>query len=96
MGRIGTAVAVRSKSFGLSICFYDPYLPVGIDKVFGYERYNNLYEMIKICDYVSLQNSEGFASTRQKFEEFLWVSKLKICFDSTNLIKLSCESTTIS
>jgi len=53
MGRIGTAVAVRSKSFGLSICFYDPYLPVGIDKVFGYERYNNLYEMIKICDYVS-------------------------------------------
>ena len=53
LGRIGTAVAMRACSFGLTICFYDPYLPIGIDKVFDYKRYDNLLEMINVCDFVS-------------------------------------------
>ena len=39
LGRIGTAVAMRACSFGLNVSFYDPYLPLGVEKVFGYKRY---------------------------------------------------------
>ena len=76
LGRIGTAVAIRARVFGLNVLFYDPYLPQGIDKVFGYKRYDNLYEMINICDYISfhspltsetnnLANDEFFSNIKQ-------------------------------
>eukprot|EP00965_Chrysotila_dentata_P210427 6185868-Pleurochrysis_carterae.AAC.1 len=35
LGRIGTAVAVRAKAFGMSVGFYDPHLQPGIEKGLG-------------------------------------------------------------
>lgn len=38
LGRIGKAVAMRAKAFGLHVAFYDPYLEDGIDKALGIYR----------------------------------------------------------
>tara|TARA_B100001750_G_scaffold245863_1_gene266560 strand:+ start:565 stop:1554 length:990 start_codon:yes stop_codon:yes gene_type:complete len=53
LGRIGNAVALRAKAFGLNVSFFDPYLSTGIEKVFGFNRYLNILDMISSCDIVS-------------------------------------------
>jgi len=53
-GRIGGAVAVRAKAFGLNVKFYDPYLPDGYDKTFQVERINSLGELFSECEYISI------------------------------------------
>ena len=37
-GRIGAAVALRAKAFGLDVVFYDPHVPAGYDKALGIRR----------------------------------------------------------
>ena len=54
LGRIGTAAALRAKPFGLDVCFYDPYLPDGVDKALGITRYTDLYEMVAAADIISI------------------------------------------
>lgn len=53
LGRIGTATAIRAKAFGLNVCFYDPFLPDGVDKALGITRYYNLDDMLAAADIVS-------------------------------------------
>ena len=45
-GRIGTAVALRMKSFGLEIGFYDPNLPPGYEKSIGIKRFSTIEGLI--------------------------------------------------
>ncbi len=45
-GRIGTAVALRMKAFGLNIGFYDPYLPRGYEKAIGIKRFESMDQLI--------------------------------------------------
>lgn len=54
LGRIGGAVAQRLRVFGVQIYFYDPYLPDGYDQVFAATRVNELKELFKLCDVVSI------------------------------------------
>ncbi len=54
LGRIGSAVALRAKSFGCNVVFYDKYLKTGIEKSLGLKRYNNLNQFLKIVDVLSL------------------------------------------
>lgn len=54
LGRIGTAVALRAKVFGIRVIFYDPYVPRGIEKSLNLERKDNLYELLGESDIVSL------------------------------------------
>lgn len=54
LGRIGTAVAIRAKSFGLEVYFYDPYKEDGYDKAVGAKRINDLGELLKASDIVSI------------------------------------------
>jgi len=54
MGRIGTAMAQRAKSFGMNVAFYDPYLPDGYDKTYQVNCIDNLNELFKISDYISV------------------------------------------
>jgi D-3-phosphoglycerate dehydrogenase len=35
LGRIGTAVALRARAFGLNVISYDPYIPIGRDAALG-------------------------------------------------------------
>ncbi len=54
LGRIGTAVAIRAKAFGLRVLFHDPYKPVGYDKALGIERTFRLEELLAQADAVTL------------------------------------------
>jgi len=54
MGRIGSAVALRAKAFGMKVSFYDPYLPDGYDKVFGVLRASSLKNLLQDLDAVSI------------------------------------------
>lgn len=54
LGRIGTATALRAKAFGLRVCYYDPYVPDGMDKALGVERVPRLDLLLEQSDVVSL------------------------------------------
>lgn len=54
LGRIGTAVALRAKAFGMRVAFYDPYLPDGQDKALGVERCDELDELLAQADAVTI------------------------------------------
>jgi len=47
LGRIGTATAIRAKSLGMNVCFYDPYKPEGYDKALGLTRAEHLTELLE-------------------------------------------------
>jgi C-terminal binding protein len=53
-GRIGSAVALRAKSFGFDVAFYDPYLKDGVDKALGITRITNLEQLLSHSHIVSL------------------------------------------
>ncbi|WP_083438005.1 C-terminal binding protein [Caldimonas brevitalea] len=53
-GRIGGAVARRVQPFGMKACFYDPYVPSGIEKTFGVVRCENLNDLIEESDCISI------------------------------------------
>lgn len=53
-GRIGRAMSARAQVFGLRIGFYDPYVPSGMDKVHGVERYESLEALLGDADFVSI------------------------------------------
>ncbi|XP_031619974.1 C-terminal-binding protein-like [Contarinia nasturtii] len=54
LGRIGSAVALRAKGFGLNVIFYDPYLPDGIERSLGITRVYTLQDLLFQSDCVSL------------------------------------------
>jgi lactate dehydrogenase-like 2-hydroxyacid dehydrogenase len=54
LGRIGTATALRSKSFGMKVIFYDPYINDGYDKALGVERVRSLEQIAKESDIITL------------------------------------------
>jgi D-3-phosphoglycerate dehydrogenase/C-terminal binding protein len=46
LGRIGTAAALRAKSLGMDVAFYDPYKPDGYEKAIGCRRVEKLAELL--------------------------------------------------
>jgi lactate dehydrogenase-like 2-hydroxyacid dehydrogenase len=54
LGRIGTAVALRAKGFGLHVGFYDPYVPRGIEKSLSLIRHDSLDELAATSDIVTI------------------------------------------
>ena len=76
LGRIGTAVALRAKAFGLNVLFYDPYKPQGIEKSLSLERVDSLYELAEksriitihapLTSETSKMIDEGFFNTCNK------------------------------
>lgn len=52
-GRIGTAVALRAKPFGLRVTMYDPYKPDGYEKAIDVNRVRSLHELAQ-CDMLSI------------------------------------------
>jgi len=53
LGRIGTAAALRAKSLGMDVVFYDPYTPDGRDKAIGVRRVETLDELLAQSHVVS-------------------------------------------
>jgi lactate dehydrogenase-like 2-hydroxyacid dehydrogenase len=54
LGRIGTAVAMRARAFGMQVRFYDPYRPSGSELALGIGRAHTLPELLASADVVSL------------------------------------------
>jgi C-terminal binding protein len=54
LGRIGTATAIRAKALGMTVAFYDPYLPDGWDRAHGIRRAETLDELLSQSHVLSL------------------------------------------
>ena len=54
LGRIGLAAAQRARAFGMSIAFYDPYLPSGTEITVGACRAATLNDLMAMSDIVSI------------------------------------------
>ncbi|MBM3888819.1 MAG: C-terminal binding protein [Verrucomicrobia bacterium] len=54
LGRIGTAVALRAKAFGMDVVFYDPYVPDGRDKSVGVRRALEFDDLLRQSHVLSL------------------------------------------
>ncbi len=53
-GRIGTAVALRARAFGMRVVFYDPYKPDGLEKSLGIERVHRLDDLWPQAEFLTL------------------------------------------
>ncbi len=53
-GRIGSSLIKKAKTLGFKIFFYDPYKVRGYEKIFDVNRIDNLVEIIKISDIISI------------------------------------------
>jgi C-terminal binding protein len=54
IGHIGMAAAMRAKSLGMDVVFYDPFVPQGRDKALGVRMAETLEELLKQSHVVSL------------------------------------------
>ena len=54
LGRIGTAFMLRAKAFGMVPYFYDPYKESGYDRSLQVERVDNLADLFRQCDIISI------------------------------------------
>lgn len=53
LGRIGTAVALRAKAFGIDVAFYDPYARDGMERSLGLRRLE-LDDLLAQADFLTL------------------------------------------
>jgi D-3-phosphoglycerate dehydrogenase len=53
-GRIGSAMALRAKTLGLRVVFYDPFKPDGLEKALGIERVHHLDDLWPQAEFLSL------------------------------------------
>ena len=54
LGRIGKAVAIRAKAFKMNVIFYDPYVETGSDKILNVQNQQNLFNLAKKSDFISI------------------------------------------
>jgi len=54
LGRIGTAVAIRARAFGMKVVFYDPYISIGIEKSLNINRVHHLTDLLVESDIVTI------------------------------------------
>lgn len=74
-GRIGTATALRAKAFGFDICFYDPYVPAGLDKALGIRRVLSPEALAKCSDCVSIHCDLNETSRNLVDAKFIFAMK---------------------
>lgn len=54
LGRIGTAMALRAKVFGMKVTYYDPYKADGYEKSLGIQKTESLDLLLNTSDVISL------------------------------------------
>ena len=73
LGRIGTASALRAKAFGMDVVYYDPYIPDGMDKALGISKCDDLSNLLKVSDVVSI-NAPLTEETREMADHTFFMS----------------------
>ena len=74
IGRIGTAVALRMKAFGMEIGFYDPYVVSGYEKSLGVKRFETIELLQEFSNIISIHtplNNETRGMINKDFIEKL-------------------------
>jgi C-terminal binding protein len=56
LGRIGTAAALRAKSLGMDVAFYDAYVPDGRDKAIGVRRVETIEALLAEAHFISMRD----------------------------------------
>tara|TARA_Y100000741_G_C18258271_1_gene559715 strand:+ start:2198 stop:3196 length:999 start_codon:yes stop_codon:yes gene_type:complete len=54
LGRIGSLLALRMKTFNMNVGFYDPYVKTGKEKILGITKFNSIKELTSSCDIISI------------------------------------------
>lgn len=70
LGRIGSALALRMKAFNMNIGFYDPFVKSGYEKTIGIKKFDNLIELTKFSNVISINcvlNNETKGMINNKF-----------------------------
>ena len=71
LGRIGGSIAKKFLSISKNISFYDPYIPNGYEKVFGISRFQNLSDLLRNSDIVTVNTPLNKETKGMINEEFL-------------------------
>jgi C-terminal binding protein len=74
LGRIGSALALRMKSFKMKVGFYDPHIPSGYEKVLNIKKFETLEELAEECSIISVNaalNDETYKLINDKFINLL-------------------------
>ncbi len=74
-GRIGGSVVLKANALRFQTYFYDPYLSSGTEKMLGAKRVDNLDELLKTCDIISINCPLNSDTDGMVNEEF--ISKMK-------------------
>ena len=75
LGRIGGSIVKKFLPFSKNISFYDPYIPNGIEKVYGICRYKKLEDLLKVSDIVSINTPLNDETKNMIDENFLNLMK---------------------
>ncbi len=84
LGRIGTAVALRAKAFGMHVSFFDPYIESGWDKALALKRFSDLHELVSVSDFISI-HTPLTGETKNMFNKELLLS----CKSDATLLNVS-------
>lgn len=74
-GRIGGSVLLKANALRFQTSFYDPYLSSGTEKMLGAKRFDELDELLKTCDIISINAPLNKQTNAMIDEEF--ISKMK-------------------
>ena len=83
LGRIGTAVSLRAKAFGMDVSFYDPYLPDGVEKSLGIRRHRRLDNLLAESDCITLHCSLNHKNRRMLGDAEFHAMKVGVRFVNT-------------
>ncbi len=80
LGRIGSSLARKSRALGMDVFFYDPFINDGYDKVMDIKKVDEIYDLARICDIISLHIPYSKKNHNFINENFFKKIKKKIIF----------------
>jgi D-3-phosphoglycerate dehydrogenase len=83
LGRIGSNVAIRAKSFGMKVIAYDPYIKKSKADSLGVILYDNLVDLLKTVDVITFHTPLTVATKNM-------ITKKEIALMKDNVIFVNC------
>ncbi len=83
LGRIGSNVAIRAKSFGMRVIAYDPYIKKSKAESVGVTLYDNLEDLLREVDIITVHTPLTPATRNM-------ITKKEIAYTKNNVIFVNC------